>query len=129
MTYTSMTLVIQAEHKRAANNCASIFDFDTGGADTFNQVALSSGGTDPATHYMASTAIRPHYIPILTDPVQAMTALTSLVQKYGRAAPVEQDVLEFCANVEVSEAGADPWAFVDSLGLKRIFPDEPVANR
>ena len=127
MNYTTITLVAPTAYQQAANNCAHVFDFDVGGAETFNHVGLSADGSGPATHYMAHTAIRPHYIPVLTDPVQAMTALTSLAQQYGREAPAEQDVLEFCANVEVSEAGADPWAFVDSLGLKRIFPDEPAA--
>ncbi len=127
MSYTTITLVIPAAHQQAANNCAHVFDFDTGGAETFNQVGLSADGTEPATHYMANTAIRPHYIPVLTDGVQAIPALNQLAMLYERTPPTEQDVIDFCANVEVSEAGADPWVFVDSLGLKRIFPDEPAA--
>lgn len=127
MTYTTITLVIPAAHQQAANKCAHVFDFDTGGAETFNQVGLSSDGKEPATHYMAHTAIKPHYIPVLIDPVQAMAALTSLALQYGREAPVEQDVLDFCASVQASEPGANPWAFVDSLGLCRILPDGPAA--
>ena len=126
MTYTTITLVIPAAHQRAANNCAALFDFDTGGAETFNRVGLSTDGTEPATHYMCRTAIKPHYIPILLDPVQALAALTQLAELYGRTPPVEQDVLDFCANVQASEAGVPPGPFVESLGLRRVVVEEPT---
>ena len=76
--FTMVELTIPAEHRDAANRCAAVFDFDIGGAETFNSGGHSADGTLPITHYKVTTVIKPHYIPILTDPVQAMAALTQL---------------------------------------------------
>lgn len=123
MSYTTITLVIPAAHQQAANKCAHVFDFDTGGAETFNHVGLSADGSKPATHYMSSTAIKPHYIPMILDPSAALQALSQLSSLYDRTPPAEQDVLDFCLNAKASEAEADPWTFIESLGLRRIFED------
>jgi hypothetical protein len=76
---------------------------------------------------MASTAIKPNYIAMLTNSAQASEALTQLASLYGRTPPAEQDVLDFCNSVQASEAGANPWEFVESLGLTQVVPEEPAA--
>jgi hypothetical protein len=40
---------------------------------------------------------------ILSDPEQAFAALAQLAQEYGRAAPIEADVQDFCNNVSIGE--------------------------
>tara|TARA_Y100001963_G_C6740256_1_gene428574 strand:- start:1081 stop:1461 length:381 start_codon:yes stop_codon:yes gene_type:complete len=118
--YVRVQLVVPVEIVDAANRVASIFDPDTGGANTFGTVELSSTGDAPATHYMANTLIKPQYIPMLTDSAQAIPALNQLAQLYSRTPPSEQDVLDFCTNVQASAPGADTWAFIESLGLYRV---------
>ena len=98
-----ITLTIPAEHVDTANRLAAIFDPDTGGAATFGGCGLSPTGEAPATHYMAATVIKEKYLPALTDPVSALAALTSLAEQYGREAPEQQDVEDWCSNVIVGE--------------------------
>lgn len=102
--FTQVTLTIPIALRDAANNCAAIFDFDTGGHKTFDYAAeMSADGTAPATHLIISTPIKPHYIAILQDPVRAMAALTALATQYGREVPSQTDVEAFCNNVLVGE--------------------------
>ena len=96
--WTHVTLTIPAEHVEAANRLARIFDPDTGGADTFGVCALSPTGEAPATHYMASTQIKAEYLPMLSDPEQALAALTTLAEEYDREPPTEDDVQAWCDN-------------------------------
>ena len=102
-TFTMIQLTIPIEHAEAANRCAAILDFDTGGTNTFGSCRLSDTGQEPATHLMASTPIKPHYIPVLQDPARAMAALTQLAEAHGRDLPVQADVEAFCNNVLVGE--------------------------
>ena len=100
--FTMVDLTIPTAIREAANRCAAIFDFDTGGAETFNYATeMSATGEAPATHLMINTPIKPPYIAILQDPVQAMAALTALATQYGRDLPVQADVEVFCAGVIV----------------------------
>ena len=115
--YTIATLTIPAEYMAAANKCAAIFDPDTGGAESFGACRVSPTGDEPATHYMASGAIKSQYIPLLTNPEQAFAALTQLAVAYGRTAPAESDVQDFCNNVTIGEPE----------GLVRIVEQDPAA--
>lgn len=101
--WVHVTLTIPAEHVDTANRLASIFDPDTGGAATFGGCGLSPTGDAPATHYMAATVIKEQYLPALTDPDAALSALTALAEQYGREAPEQQDVEDWCSNVIVGE--------------------------
>jgi|TARA_R100000501_G_C2583823_1_gene86129 hypothetical protein len=96
--WTRVILTIPAEHVDAANKLASIFDPDTGGASTFGACALSPTGEAPATHYMANTQIKTEYLPVLSDPEQALSALTALAEEYDREPPTEADVQAWCDN-------------------------------
>lgn len=102
-TWIHVTMTIPAEHVEAANRLAAIFDPDTGGARTFGGCGLSPTGEAPATHYMASSAIKSQYLTALTDPAAAMAALTALAEQYGREPPAQQDVDDWCANVILGE--------------------------
>jgi hypothetical protein len=99
--WTRAILTIPAEHVDAANRLARIFDFDTGGAETFGACALSPTGEAPATHYMANTQIKAEYLTVLSDPEQALAALTALDQEYGREPPTEADVQAWCDNATI----------------------------
>lgn len=101
--YIQTKLTIPSAHKDAANRLAAIFDFDEGGINTFGPCMLSTDGMSPGTHYMCSTAIKPVYLAILTDPVQTMSALTSLAADRGRDLPIQADVDNFCANVIIGD--------------------------
>lgn len=102
-TWTRVILTIPAEHVDAANRLAHIFDFDTGGANTFGACQLSPTGELPATHYMANTQINDVYLDALTDPTQAMTALNALATEYGREPPTQADIDAWCANAIIGE--------------------------
>lgn len=115
--YTIATLTIPAEYMDAANKCAAVFDPDTGGAESFGACRMSPTGDEPATHYMASGAIKSQYIPLLTNPDHAFAALTLIAEEYGRNAPIEADVQDFCNNVSIGEPE----------GLLRIVEQEPTA--
>lgn len=103
INWVHTTLTIPAEYVDIANRLAAIFDPDTGGSATFGGCGLSPTGAAPATHYMAATVIKEQYLPSLTDPVSALAALTSLAEQYGREAPEQQDVEDWCANVTLGE--------------------------
>lgn len=115
-TYIPIVLTIPAALKDTANRLAAIFDFDIGGSDTFDSCALSLTGTAPATHYMASTAIKPHYVAILTDETLALSALEMLSEQYGRERPSVEDISLFCSSVVLGEVE----------GLVRIEPETTV---
>ncbi len=117
-TWTRAILTIPVTCAPAANRLARIFDFDTGGAETFGACALSPTGEAPATHYMASTQIKAEYLPVLSDPEQALAALTALADKYGREPPEEADVQAWCDNVVVGTEQPE--------GLVRIVPEVPA---
>lgn len=114
--WTRVILTIPIEHVGAANRLASIFDPDTGGANTFGACALSPTGEAPATHYMANTLIRQDYLSALDDPEQALAALTALAEEYDREPPTEADVQAWCDNAII---GTEP-----PEGLVRIVPKE-----
>lgn len=114
--WTRAILTIPAEHVDAANRLARIFDFDTGGAETFGACPLSPTGEAPATHYMANTQINAEYLPALTGPEQALAALTTLAQEYGREPPAEADVQAWCDNAVIGTEQPE--------GLLRIVPED-----
>jgi len=116
--WTRVILTIPIEHVDAANRLARIFDPDTGGADTFGVCALSPTGEAPATHYMANTQIKAEYLPVLSDPEQALAALTALAEEYGRESPTEADVQAWCDNAIIGTEQPE--------GLLRIVPEEPA---
>ena len=101
--YVRVQLVVPVEIVDAANRVASIFDPDTGGANTFGTVELSPTGEAPATHYMANTLIKAEYLPLLTSYEQALAALTQLADVYGRERPDPEYVAAFCGGVIVGE--------------------------
>lgn len=113
--WTRVILTIPAEHVDAANRLARLFDPDTGGADTFGVCALSPTGETPATHYMANTQIKAEYLPVLSDPEQALAALTALADEYGREPPTETDVQAWCDNAIIGTEQPE--------GLVRIVPE------
>ncbi|WP_272974788.1 hypothetical protein [Alcanivorax jadensis] len=115
--YVDVILVIPLQVVEQANRVATVFDPDTGGEHTFGGCLLSPDGAAPATHSMASTIMKPEYMAILSDPEQAFAALAQLAQEYGRAAPIEADVQDFCNNVSIGEPE----------GLLRIVEKEPAA--
>jgi hypothetical protein len=115
--YVDVILVIPVQVVEQANRVAAIFDPDTGGEHTFGGCLLSPDGTAPATHSMASTIIKPEYMAILSDSEQAFAALNQLAAAYGRNAPIEADVQDFCNNVSIGEPE----------GLLRIVEKEPTA--
>ena len=114
--WTRVKLTIPVEYSEAANRLASIFDPDSGGANTFGVCQLSPTGEEPATHYMASTLVRPGYTAALTDPELAMQTLTVLAEEYDREPPVQQDVDDWCENVLVG----------DPEGPQRIVVEEEI---
>lgn len=103
--YEWIDLTIPVAIKDAANNCAAIMDFDSGGGSTFGSCGVAATAEGPVTHYTSNVPMKPHYIPLLKDPVQAMAALTALATQYGRDLPVQADVEAFCAGVTVGPAG------------------------
>ena len=115
-SFTRIVLVVPASLRDAANRLASVFDFDTCGADTFGACALSPSGEAPATHYMASTQINAGYLPALSDPEQALAALTALADEYGREPPTEADVQAWCDNAIIGTEQPE--------GLLRIVPED-----
>lgn len=103
--YTFTRLTVPAEHQAACNRVAALFDPDTGGARTFGIDRRSIDGTEPATHYRASGAIKTVYLPFLQDAAQALPALQYLAQVYGREQPDPADVETFCSVVIVGDDG------------------------
>tara|TARA_Y100001001_G_scaffold99400_1_gene97163 strand:+ start:9941 stop:10303 length:363 start_codon:yes stop_codon:yes gene_type:complete len=114
-TWTRVILTIPAEHRDAANRMAALFDYDTGGGDTFGACALSPTGEEPATHYMANTLIRQDYLSTLDDPEQALAALTALAEEYDREPPTEADVQAWCDNAIIGTEQPE--------GLLRVVPE------
>lgn len=102
-TWISLILTIPADYVSAANKLAYIFDFDIGGDGTFGNCKLSPTGEAPATHYMASTQFNIEYLDYITSPTEAMAALTTLAQEYGRELPQQEDVDAWCENVIIGE--------------------------
>lgn len=103
-TWTRITLTIPAEHLDAANRLAHIFDYDTGGSQTFGGCPMSPTGQEPATHYTASGQFNVEYLDQLTDPEAAMETLILLADRYGREeTPQQEDVDAWCNNVIVGE--------------------------
>lgn len=103
--YTFTRLTIPVEHRDACNRVAALFDPDTGGEKTFGVDRRSVDGTEPATHYRASGAIKTVYLPFLQDAAQALPALQHLAQVYGREQPDPADVETFCNVVIVGDDG------------------------
>jgi hypothetical protein len=116
--WNRVNLTIPTSHAPAANRLARIFDFDTGGRDTFGACALSPTGEAPATHYMANTQMKAEYLPVLSDPERALAALTALADEYGREPPTETDVQAWCDNAIIGTEQPE--------GLVRIVPEEPA---
>lgn len=116
-TWTRVILTIPVEHAPAANRLAHVFDYDSGGGETFGACALSPTGAEPATHYMASTQLNDVYVGGITDPEQIGAALTALAAEYGREPAEQADIDAWCANVIVGEPE----------GLQRVVPEEPAA--
>tara|TARA_R110000851_G_C13102500_1_gene568915 strand:- start:507 stop:869 length:363 start_codon:yes stop_codon:yes gene_type:complete len=114
--WARVLIAVPGDIKTAANRLADIFDPDTGGTDTFGFCALSPTGQPPATHYMASTQINAEYLPALTDPEQALAALTALADEYGREPPTEADVQAWCDNAIIGTEQPE--------GLVRIVPED-----
>ena len=115
--WARVILTMPVEHFDAANRLARIFDPDTGGANTFGACALSPTGEAPATHYMANTQIKTEYLPVLSDPEQALSALTALAEEYDREPPAEADVQAWCDNAIIGTEQPD--------GLVRVV-DGPI---
>lgn len=115
--FVTVTLTIPIALRAAANRCAAILDFDTGGHKTFDYaVEMSVDGSGPATHLMISAPLKPQYIAMLNDPVLAMAALTALAEQYGRTGPAQEDVEAFCGGV-----------IVGPTELVRVVAESPTA--
>ena len=103
--FVKVQLTVPVEVAEEANRCAAVFDFDQGGAATFGRCKQSATGELPVTHYKCNTAIRHHYLSLLTDPENAYAALLQLSVKYDRVPPSESDVQTFCSNLQVGDTG------------------------
>ena len=105
----------------------SVLDPDSGGASTFS-VLLSANGAEPASHRAAYTYLMPATHNALTtmNVTQFKAYVDQVAAERGRT-PVGS-VTAFKNNVQISQAGASPWAFIASLGLQVVQSAEAAAS-
>ena len=102
----------------------NILDDDSGGTKTFS-VKLSSDGGATLTHWAAYTSLSEATHSALKNMTvqQFKTYVDEQAAIKGRT-PVGS-VTAFKNNLQMSEADADPWAYIASLGLTQY--NEPQA--
>lgn len=101
--WTKTKITVPIEYVRLANRLANLFDFDSGGYNTFGSVECSADGKHPATHYFADTNIKTKYYEILKDPVSMFYAMQKLSQIYGTVPPTQEEINTFCDVVILGE--------------------------
>lgn len=112
-------LVISAGVLANSSDVFNVLDPDAGGASTFT-VPLSADGLAPATHYAAYTQLQPatHNALATMTTTQFKAYVDQVAAERGRT-PVGS-ITAFKNSLQMSTAGADPWAYLATLGLKRI---------
>lgn len=113
------TLVISAGVLANSSDVFNILDPDSGGAGTFT-VPLSETGAAPVTYYAARTMLEEATYNALKNmtTTQFKAYVDQLSAERGRT-PVGS-ITAFKGSLRMSEADADPWAYLESLGLKRV---------
>lgn len=81
---------------------------------------LSASGSAPVTHYAARTQLEQATHDALTTmtTTQFKAYVDEMQVLRGRTAV--GSVTAFKGSVQISALGADPWAYLTSLGLKRV---------
>ena len=115
------TLVISEGVLKNGSDVFNILDPDSGGAATFS-VALSADGQLPATHYAACTMLEEAtYNALVNMTTTEFKAYVDQVAAERGRTPVGS-ITAFKGSLQIG--GADPWAFIASLGLQVV--QEPV---
>lgn len=119
MAIGPFTLVISAGVLANSSDVFNILDPDSGGASTFT-VPLSANGLAPASHYAARTLLEEATYDALKNmtTTQFKAYVDQMAALRGRT-PVGS-ITAFKGSLQMSAADADPWAYIASLGLKRI---------
>lgn len=112
-------LVISEGVAQNGSDVFNILDPDSGGAATFS-VRCSANGAEPATHRAAYTYLLPAtHNALTTMTVTQFKAYVDQVAAERGRTPVGS-VTAFKNNIQISAAGASPWAFLSSLGLQPV---------
>lgn len=120
MTYLGpFCMVISAGVKQNGSDVFNILDPDSGGGNTFS-VPLSATGALPATDFACRTVLEAAtHNALTTMTVQEFKAYVDALQvQRGRTAV--GSITAFKNNIRISEADADFWAYIASLGLQRV---------
>jgi hypothetical protein len=120
MVYTNrVAMVIPTGVKKNGSDVFNILDPDSGGAATFS-VPLSVDGAAPATYWAA-------YSPLLQSAFDALTQMSTVDFKTyidSEAARLGRtpagSITAFKTSLQMSAPGADFYAFIASIGLKRV---------
>ena len=126
MSWTGRYLLIISEGVlKNSSDVLNILDPDDIGSSTFT-VPLSSDGLEPVTHYAAYTPLQPETRDALLymSTTEFKAYVDQLAQERGRE-PVGS-ITAFKGSLQMSEENADPWGFIESVGLQRVVPQEPV---
>lgn len=126
MTWTGRYLLIVGEGVlKNSSDVFNILDPDVGGASTFT-VPLSADGLEPVTHYAAYTPLQPATRDALLNmsTTEFKAYVDQLAQERGRE-PVGS-ITAFKNSLQMSAEDADPWAFIATVGLQRVVPQEPI---
>lgn len=121
MTYTDrIALVIPDGQKANANATWAVLDPDSGGSATFS-VPLSASGIGPATHWGTSTQLQQATYDALATmtSTQFKTYVNGLAGQRNRATVAS---VGFKSSLSIDTAAIGFYAYIASLGLKRIEP-------
>jgi hypothetical protein len=120
-----ITLVVTEAALLNSSEVFNVLDDDTGGSKTFS-VALSPTGQANATHWAARTYLQPDVENALRnmDVTQFKAFVDQKAAAKGRVAP--NNVTAFKNSLQMSAAGADPWAFIASKGLQIVRAAEAL---
>lgn len=113
------TLVISAGVLANSSDVFNILDPDSGGASTFT-VPLSADGQNPPTYYAARTLLEAATHDALKNMTTTQFKAYVDQMQVARGREAVGSITAFKNSLRMSEAGADPWAYIATLGLKQI---------
>jgi hypothetical protein len=125
MSYSDLigpfAMVISNGVKKNASDVFNILDLDDGGTKTFSVPLNASGlAVDPITYWAAYTFLesQTHYALTQMTTTELKVYVDEMSVIKGRT-PVGS-ITAFPSSLQISDAGANFWDFIASIGLKTI---------
>jgi hypothetical protein len=121
-----LCMIVTEAAKLNSGEVFNVLDRDEGGTKTFS-VALSPSGAANATHWAAYSYLDADVEDALRnmDVTQFKAFVDMKAAERGRVAP--NNVTAFKNSLQMSQAGANPWAFIAAQGLQ-IVQDAAAAK-